>query len=306
MKQPAPKTVDLASLFSADDILCDAPQGDRDALLGAMLRRLGENHGLTGLAAIHDAVNERAAAGATVIGHGIAIPHARLERLARPYIAVATSRRGVLFDETPARLVFLMLVPKNQPALYLQVLRSLSRLLQDEEAAEGVAAMGSPGEIMRFFERGGMVLPDYVCAADIMADPPVVLKDNDSLKTAIDLFVRLQLSEIPVTDGEDDMVGVVSADALLRVCLPDHLLWMRDLSSIIHFEPFASVLRNEETTWLSEIISDDFASVEADDPAISVAAELTRRKAATCYVLGGQKLIGVITLPRFLDKVMRE
>ena len=265
MKKPAPKTIDLASLFSADDILCDAPQGDRDALLGAMLRRLGENHGLTGLAAIRDAVNERAAAGATVIGHGIAIPHARLERLARPYIAVATSRRGVLFDETPARLVFLILVPKNQPALYLQVLRSLSRLLQDEEAAEGVAAMGSPGEIMRFFERGGMVLPDYVCAADIMADPPVVLKDNDSLKTAIDLFVRLQLSEIPVTDGEDDMVGVVSADALLRVCLPDHLLWMRDLSSIIHFEPFARCCATRRRPLLG-IISDEFASVAADDP----------------------------------------
>ncbi len=306
MKKPAQKTVDLASFFSADDILCDAPQGDRDALIGAMLRRLAENHGLVDLQAIREAVTERENAHATVITHGVAIPHARIERLQRPYLALATSRRGVLFGDDQIHLVFLILIPKNQPAVYLQILRSLSTLLGSEDAAAGVAAMGSPGEIMRFFERGGMVLPDYVCAADIMAEPPVVLKDNDSLKTAIDLFVRLQLAEIPVVNGDDDMVGVVSADALLRVCLPDHLLWMRDLSSIIHFEPFASLLRNEESTWLAEIISDEFASVEADDPAISVAAELTRRKAATCYVLSGKKLIGVISLPRFLDKVMRE
>ena len=71
-------------------------------------------------------------------------------------------------------------------------------------------------------------------------------------------------------------------------------------------EPFANVLRNEQNTWLSDILLTDFASVQMGAPAVSVAGELTRRKALNCYVLQDKKLMGVIDLPIFLNKVFRE
>ena len=102
------------------------------------------------------------------------------------------------------------------------------------------------------------------------------------------------------------LVGVASARALLRLCIPDYLLWMEDLSGFSDFQPFETLLRKESHTWLSDITDDDYASVQADGPAIAVAEAMARRGTDTCYVLDGARLVGVVTLPRFLHNVFRD
>ena len=305
---PAKNGLALTSFFSADDILIHQEDISRNQLIRVLLKHLADRHDLTGIDGYYDAIIERENANDTVIANGIAIPHARLDALERPYVSVATSAKGITFieDKPPVHLILLVLIPRDQPGLYLQILRSLASVLRDRTAAKTVANLKSAEEVMHFFERGGMVLPEYVCAADLMSKELITLRNNDNLKTAIDCFIRENLSEIPVVDRDGEMVGVVCAGTLLKVCLPEYLLWMTDLSPIINFEPFVNVLRNEQNTWLSDILLDDFASVQMKDPAVSVAGEMTRRNASICYVLDGKKLMGVIDLPIFLNKIFRE
>jgi mannitol/fructose-specific phosphotransferase system IIA component (Ntr-type) len=305
---PAKNGLALTSFFSADDILIHQEDISRNQLIRHLLKHLADRHDLTGIDGYYDAIIERENANDTVIANGIAIPHARLDALERPYVSVATSAKGITFieDKPPVHLILLVLIPRDQPGLYLQILRSLASVLRDRTAAKTVANLKSAEEVMHFFERGGVVLPEYVCAADLMSKELIPLRNNDNLKTAIDCFIRENLSEIPVVDRDGEMVGVVCAGTLLKVCLPEYLLWMTDLSPIINFEPFVNVLRNEQNTWLSDILLDDFASVQMKDPAVSVAGEMTRRNASICYVLDGKKLMGVIDLPIFLNKIFRE
>ncbi len=306
---PPPKpSLSLTSFFSADDILIGQENLMRNELIRHLLTHMANGHGFTETEDFYEAIIERENANDTVVANGIAIPHARLDHLQRPYVGVATSASGIVFaeEEPPVHLILLVLIPRDQPGLYLQILRALANILRDRDAARAVSQLKTPEEVMRFFERGGMILPDYVCAADIMRDDIISLRNNDNLKTAIDCFVSKHLSEVPVVDRDGDMVGVVSAGALLKVCLPDYLLWMSDLSPIINFEPFANVLRNEQNTWLSDILLTEFASVQMKAPAVSVAGEMTRRNASKCYVLNGKKLMGIIDLPVFLNKIFRE
>jgi PTS system nitrogen regulatory IIA component len=305
---PPKPNLSLTSFFSADDILTHQEGLMRNELIRHLLTHVAQGHGLTDVDVFYDAIIERENASDTVVANGIAIPHARVDNLQRPYVGVATSADGIVFDEEepPIHLILLVLIPRDQPGLYLQVLRALAGILRDRGAAHAVSQLKTPDEVMRFFERGGMVLPDYVCAADIMRDDFISLRNHDNLKTAIDCFISNQISEIPVVDRDGDMVGIVSAGALLKVCLPEYLLWMSDLSPIVNFEPFTNILRNEHNTWLSDILSHDFSSVQMQAPAISVAGEMTRRNTSRCYVLNGKKLMGVINLPLFLNKIFRE
>jgi CBS domain-containing protein len=109
-----------------------------------------------------------------------------------------------------------------------------------------------------------------------------------------------------VIDKDGDLVGSVSAYELLRVCLPDYILWMDDLSPILNFEPFAAILRNESSTWLAEIMSREYIAVSEKEPAIQVAKEITKHHQNLAYVTRDKKLVGVITLPQFVGKVLRE
>ena len=301
---------DLASFFTADDLICGTQSRDRDGVLRELLDRLAKNHPeITDADEAMRLVLEREEAQSTVVADGIAMPHARIDGIPRPCVAIGTSNEGIAFDASsaPVKVVALVLTPRSQPAIYLQIVKALASAMRDKGAIQNIVSFTDPDELRRFILRGELRLPDYVCAADVMRPPKVVLRENDSLKTAIDRFVKGDITQIPVTDKDGDLVGVVSADALLHVCLPEYMLWMDDLTPIQNFEPFALVLRNERNSWLKDIlVADNFASVQLAAPAISIAAEFTRKNADTCYVLDGQKLAGEVTLQQFLAKIFRD
>lgn len=300
--------INFASLFTPEDTLCQTDLTNRETLIKKMLQILAYNHGIGNVEEAFRLVMEREEKISTVIAPGIAVPHARLDTIDKIIVCVATSRDGISYSNSSEKvhLAIMVLAPKIQPGAYLQAVGSFAKMLKEPGIAKKIALMPTSEEVWRFFDRGGLVLPDYVCAGDIMhRNIPVVL-ENDTLEHAIDMLVDQHKIDVPVVDKTGTLVGVVTAYELLKVCLPDYILWMDDLSPIINFEPFAQVLRNEGKAWLTEIMSTEFASVQVDVPAIQVAKEITKQGARQVYVLDGEKLVGVITLQEFIDKVLRE
>ena len=297
-----------APVFSEHEVLCRTPLAESGELLDRMVRLLAERDPAIDPQAALRAVLDREAEAPVFLAPGVAMPHARLEGLERTLAAVATSEGGVRFPgaEGPARLVVLVLAPVHEPAGYLRVAAGVARRLQDPAFLDEVVRRDAPAAVCDLFRRGSAELPEFVCAADIMERPSAVLRETDSVKDAIDLIVRTGRTEIPVVDKEGALVGEASADEVLGLCIPDYLLWMEDLSVFSNFEPFATLLRKEASTWMADILSDDYASVKVDQPAIAVAEALARKDAGVCYVLDGDKLAGVVTLPHFLNKVFRD
>lgn len=308
MPAKTPPADRLSADFTERDVLCRADASTGAELLDRLVRRLAERVPAVDPQAALRAVLDREEAAPSSIAPGVAMPHARLEGLERTLVALATSEKGVLFSGSgdPARLVILVLAPAHEPAAYLRVASGVARRLQDPAFLDEILRKETPAEVFAFFESEGRELPEFVCAADMMEKPTAVLRETDSVKDAIDLIVRTGKTEIPVVDKEGALVGEASADEVLSLCIPDYLLWMEDLSGFSNFEPFATLLRKESSTWMADIMSDDYASVSVDQPAIAVAEALARKDAGNCYVLDGDKLAGVVTLPHFLNKVFRD
>ncbi len=300
----------LAAYFGPGDIIPHCGEMSRNEIVRKLVEDIYRSGRIPpiGIDETVKAVLERESDGSTVIMDGLALPHARIEGLAEPRIAVATSERGVEWpgEESAVHVIFLLLIPQDKPALYLQILRALTTALKDDATLHTVSAMTNAGEIHRFFESGKAYLPRYITAADIMSRDFLTLKDTDTLQTCVDTFIKKHVSEVAVLDHDGDLKGVVRAGELLRVCLPEYLLWMSDLSPIANFEPFAQVLENERRTWLSEILVKEFPCVTPDTPAVQVAGEMTRFKSSKCYVREGGKLVGIVRLPKFLNKIFRE
>ncbi len=85
--------------------------------------------------ALYKAVRAREELMGTGIGYGVAIPHARLETLARPILTFGRSVPGLEWDSPdglPVHLVFLLLTPEREEGLQLQILAALARGVGDE------------------------------------------------------------------------------------------------------------------------------------------------------------------------------
>ncbi len=301
--------VAFSSLFTPDQIICQTECQDRDTILMDLLKQLAFQRGIGNVNQAYQAVIAQENITPAIAGPHIAIPHARLDYIDEVVVGIATSREGIQYSpdqSLPIKLIILILAPKASPGIYLQTLSSIARICQDPQTGKIVSELTNAKQVWKFFDSGGMVLPDYVTARDIM-DPVVAkLNEDDTLEQAIDLFVRHRMRELPVVDKEDELIGVVTAYELLKVCLPDYILWMDDLTPIINFEPFAEILRKESQTWLAEIMTGNYAIVQETEPAIQVAKEITRQQTDFAYVVRNKQLIGVVSLVGFLHKVLRE
>jgi PTS system nitrogen regulatory IIA component len=84
-------------------------------------------------------LNEREQLGSTGFGHGVAIPHAKIEGLARIYGLFARLGEPVEYkaiDGRPVDLVFLLLSPPDAGAEHLKALAVISRVTRDAATLE--------------------------------------------------------------------------------------------------------------------------------------------------------------------------
>jgi PTS system nitrogen regulatory IIA component len=301
-------TIQFSSLFGSAEVICQTELTDRDAILLKLLHILAGKQGIGNVQEVYKAILERENEMPTIVGPGIAMPHARLPTIDKIIVGVATSQKGIVYARgvnKVVKLIILTISPKASPAVHLQAVSSVAKICQDPATADVVAELSTPEEVWKFFDRGGIMLPSYVRACDIMKPVRIKLQEHDTLEKAITLFVRHRLQDLPVVDKDDNLIGIVTTYELLRVCLPDYILWMEDLTPILNFESFAEILRKESKTWLAEIMTSEYATVDADAPAIQVAKEITRQRVERAYVMRGEKLVGVVSLGTFLGRILR-
>ena len=125
----------------------------------------------------------------------------------------------------------------------MQVLTALAKDLQNQQTIDHVVALKGPNEIMAFFTKADVEIPDYLQAKDVMVIDPLTLLESDTLHATIETFARKKVHEIPVLDNDGDLRGVVSLNDILKFSLTEHILWMNDLTPI---GPFSAFCRNAE------------------------------------------------------------
>jgi PTS system nitrogen regulatory IIA component len=128
-------TVD--ELLAPSDVLVGLRAATKNALLEDLARRAAAALGM-GLDAIFPALARRENLGSTGIGDGIALPHARLEAISRPYGILARLREPIDFDavdDNRVDLVFLLLLPAPDRHEPLNALACVARRLRDPETA---------------------------------------------------------------------------------------------------------------------------------------------------------------------------
>lgn len=124
-----------------------------DAVLGEMAALLERSGVVRNAEDLARRLTERERMGSTGLGAGLAIPHCKLRDLTDVVLAVGVSRAGIDFkapDGQPVTLLFLVLSPSEAPALHLQALARISRVIRmpgiaegvrNESTAEGIAAV---------------------------------------------------------------------------------------------------------------------------------------------------------------------
>jgi len=285
-----------------NNILCGTGIGDRDRLLQAMLEMMKRHHQNLDLEQAVAEVSARETVFPTVIAPGLAVPHARINGLPQPLVALACVPEGVDFrsEMGAAKVVILLLTPVDDPNLHLQILAELGERFGDPELVNRLAEKKTPLEVME--ELAGShsaAMPDYLKAADVMSRPAATLQESDSLAHAIRTFATSRADELVVLDRSGDLRGILGLSDLLKFCLPEHLLWMENLSPIYLFQPFSDMLKSSSDTKVGDVMREEFITVESSVPAIQLAKLFLTHKQRQLVITENKRFAGIVDIQAF-------
>ena len=140
--------MDLRELLRDEDIALRMPAKGKRSALARVSGRLGERTGICP-GAVLASLLERERLGSTGIGHGVAMPHARLKALEVPAAMLATLQHPVDFgspDLVPVDLLLAFLLPQSDMAGFLPTLAKFCRLLRAPELRDRLRESADPAE----------------------------------------------------------------------------------------------------------------------------------------------------------------
>ncbi len=144
------KEISLLEFFSKRAIIAELGAQNREQAIEELCRVLCREEELDS-DRICPAVLQREQAMGTAIEEGIALPHARLDFLRRPFIALGRAREGIDWnspDGKPARFVFLILTPAGEDDLQVNILSGLARLMSNVSLRQALHSAESRHDII--------------------------------------------------------------------------------------------------------------------------------------------------------------
>jgi len=102
-----------------------------------------------------DALAARERLGCTGLGHGVAIPHGRVNFITQPVGAVITLAEPIEFDAAdgePVDIVVGLLIPETEVDGHLKILASLAKFLNEPTNREAMRQSRSADEILEFMQ----------------------------------------------------------------------------------------------------------------------------------------------------------
>jgi len=257
--------------------------------------------------AIYQAVSDQEQRRSSALGQACALPHARIEGLAKPVACLATLRNGVDFgaiDHEPVRIVCLLLAPLEDPSVALKVMAEVAAIMLDdnlrakvEGAGDGVALHA----LLRDLDTGE---EHSLLARNIMRRPFYTIYPETPLTEVTRLLAEHNLEATSVVDQEGRVVGMITCDLLFRSGLPEFFGQLKSVAFIKKFDPFENYFKSMKTARAADIMSTDFAALPEDATMLEVIFELSVHGRPKVFVVRDGILCGIIDRIAVLNRVL--
>jgi PTS system nitrogen regulatory IIA component len=143
----------ISRLLSSDDVVVNLDVPNKLRALEEAAVILGRRHNISHTEVLR-ALWRREQVGSTGLGHGVAIPHARMIGIREPIVLFVRAKFAVDFhapDHKPVSLLFVILVPEHASDEHLKVLATVSEMFSDQTFRSRLDATVETNAIQRLF-----------------------------------------------------------------------------------------------------------------------------------------------------------
>lgn len=296
----------LSSLLNSDLVIFADSVKNRDEAVSILAERTSRYlRGRIPPDAIIKAVEEREQLADTTLGNGICIPHARIADFQDSIIAVMSLEKPLTETGREFRIIFLVLTSKTSSNIYLQTLSSIAKLASDNELIEKLLKSGSPEHFISTVSESGIMVKKEISVENIMSRTFVSVKPETAVKEVIDIFVKNNLTFVPVAGSDGSFKGEVHLIDIIASGLPDYARMIGNMNFLSSIEPFEEMLRHEDSIPVKNIMKMPVHRIHPATPIVELALRLTETGRKCITVEHEGKIAGVVSLSDILNKLLR-
>ncbi len=252
------------------------------------------------------AVQSREADRATALGRGFACPHVRLDELSALAVGIAVLRTPIEWAPgSVVEWVAMVAAPQAEPAAALKTMGKLAELAQAVEVRPFLRQARDASEVRRWLQTKLRADDRALTAADIMRPSLGQIGPDTPVPEITRRMGALNLDCAGITDGDRQLVGQVTADALFTLGMPDFFRQLKSVSFIAQYDPFEKYFRKESGLTARDVMTTDVAKVPATATILEIVHLLSVRGYPKVFVVDeSDGLIGVIDRIRVVDRLL--
>ncbi len=131
----------LVDVIKPEFIKIPLQGASKDDIIKELIDMLPQPEIFENFESVFNAVMDREKIMTTGVGRGVAIPHCKKEDCKQFAIALGLHPGGVDFnsiDNQPAKIIFLLVGPENNPGMHIRLLSRISRLISKDSLRENL------------------------------------------------------------------------------------------------------------------------------------------------------------------------
>lgn len=147
------KRINLRRVLDPGCIRLKLRESTKKGIVEELVDILESQYQITDKKAVFDVVWEREQSFSTGMKKGLAIPHARTDRVDSIILAVGIHRKGVDFDSLdgkPSQVFILLLSPKHKTVPHIQILAHIAAVMSKENAVQEILACKTPQAVYQY------------------------------------------------------------------------------------------------------------------------------------------------------------
>ncbi|MGL5000444.1 MAG: CBS domain-containing protein [Cetobacterium sp.] len=303
----------LSSYLSEKAIVQNVKGNNMDELVEDLLNRLIENNKVmkTEKAIMKKAVMKREEEASTYLGHGIALPHARLEYYDDILVAIGFPEKDIkvkdsMNKEEDLKIIILVIADVLKSKKILKVMSGISKLaMKNKEVLDRIIAEKNPAQTLKILQAANIEIDHNITADDLMTNLPEAANPGNTLEDIAKKIVMEKVTGIPVVDRDNNFLGEITERELIAFGMPKYTTLLSDLNFMTVGEPFENYLMNEKVTKIEDLYrKDGVVTVDKEASLMEISYLFMNRGVTRIYVVENGKYLGIILRSDIIRKIL--
>lgn len=257
------------------------------------------------------AVLKREEEASTYLGHGVAIPHARLEHYDDILVAIGFPEKPVMVKtldnkEEELKVIVLVIADVLKGKKILKIMSGISKLaVKNKAILDKIIKEKNPVETIKILETANIEIDYTITAEDLMTNIPKPVKETNTLEDIAKIIIMDKVSGVPVVDKDNNFLGEITERELIAFGMPKYTTILSDLTFMTVGEPFENYLINEKTATIEELYRrEDVVTVDKEASLMEISYLFMNRGVTRIYVVENRKYLGIILRSDIIRKIL--